>query len=88
MAFVNHGEFEAMKMPIDHRAPCCDKDQFCAKTTVSTSTICEILLLSIVVVTRRMRKMALSLPHTFMFSCLPCGFWALNYMSLADHKVT
>ena len=26
--FVDHGEFEAMKMPIGRRAPGCDKDQF------------------------------------------------------------
>ena len=44
----------------------------------STSNICEISLLIIVVITR-MRKMALSIPHTFAFSCL----WPL--MSLADH---
>ena len=59
MAFADHGEFEAMKTPIDRRTPRCDKDQFRAKMTVSTSTVCEILLLNIVVVTR-MRKMALS----------------------------
>ena len=34
--FIDQGEFEAMKMPIGHRAPRCDKDQFCAKMTVST----------------------------------------------------
>ena len=58
MAFVDHGEFEAMKALVGYRAPRCVKDQFCAKMTVSTSTVCEILLLNIVVVTRRMRKMA------------------------------
>ena len=30
MAFVDHGEFEAMKTPIGRRAPRCDKDQICA----------------------------------------------------------
>ena len=59
MAFVDHGEFEAMKTPIDHRTPHCDEDQFHAKMMVSTSTVCEIPLLNIVVV-MRMRKMALS----------------------------
>ena len=73
MAFVDHGEFEAMKTLVGYRAPHCVKDQFCAKMTVSTSTICE-MLLNIVVVTRRMRKMAT--PH-FAFSCLLCGFWPL-----------
>ena len=33
MAFVDQGEFEAMKTPIGHRAPHCDKDQFHAKMT-------------------------------------------------------
>ena len=75
MAFVDHGEFEATKTPIGRRAPRCDKDQFHAKMTVSTSIICEITLLNIVVVTRR--KMALSLLHTFAFSCLLRGFWPL-----------
>ena len=60
MAFINHCEFDTTKMLIGRRAPGCDKDQFRAKMMLSTSTICEILLLSIVVVTRRMRKMALS----------------------------
>ena len=60
MAFVDQGEFEAMKTPIGRRALRCDKDQFRAKITVSTSTVCEILLLNIVIITRRMRKMALS----------------------------
>ena len=83
MAFVDHGEFEATKTPIGRRAPHCDKDQFRAKMTVSTSTVCEILLLNIVVVTS---KMALSGPHTFAFSCLPRGFWPL--ICLADHKLT
>ena len=77
MAFVDHGEFEAMKTAIVRRTPRRDKDQLRAKMTVSTSTVCKILLLNIVVVTR-MTKMALSLPHTytFGFSCLPRGFWA------------
>ena len=56
MAFVDHGEFEAMNMPIGHRTLRCDKDHFLAKMMVSTSTVCERLLLSIVVITR-MRKM-------------------------------
>ena len=58
-AATDHGEFEAMKTPIDHRTLRCDEDQFHAKMMVSTSTVCEIPLLNIVVVTR-MRKMALS----------------------------
>ena len=57
MAFVDQCEFEATKTPIGRRAPRCDKDQFRAKMTVSTSTVCEISLLNIVVVTS---KIALS----------------------------
>ena len=45
MAFIDRREFEAMKMPIDRRNPRCDKDEFRAKMTVSTYTVCEISLL-------------------------------------------
>ena len=38
-------KFEAMKTLIGRRAPRCDKDQFRAKMTVSTQTVCEISLL-------------------------------------------
>ena len=41
-------------------------------------TALAFLVTNIAVVTRkkeRMQKMALSLPHTFAFSCLPRGFW-------------
>ena len=51
MAFVDHSEFEAMKTAIGRRDLLRDKDQFRAKMTVSTSTVCEISLLKIVVVT-------------------------------------
>ena len=71
MGFIDQSEFEAMKTLSVHRAPCCDKNQFCAKMTVSTSIVCEISLLNIVVVRRkkerkkegkkeRIRKIALS----------------------------
>ena len=53
MAFIGQSEFEAIKTRNGRRAPCCDKDQFCAKMTVSTSTVCDISLLNIVVVTRK-----------------------------------
>ena len=76
MAFVDHGEFEAMKMPIGHRAPHCDRGQFRAKIVVSTSTVCKISL-NFVVITRNMRKIALLLPHTFAFRCLLHGSWPL-----------
>ena len=47
MAFIGQSEFEAMKTPNGRRAPRCDKDQFRAKMTVSTSIVCEISLLNI-----------------------------------------
>ena len=31
MAFIDQGEFEAVKTLSGRRAPCCDKDQFRAK---------------------------------------------------------
>ena len=60
MAFIDQDEVEAMKTLSDRRALRCDKDQFRAKMTMSTSTVCEISLLDIVVLTRRIRKMVLS----------------------------
>ena len=36
MAFIDQGEFEAMKTLSGRRAPRCEKDQFRAKMTVST----------------------------------------------------
>ena len=42
MAFIDQGEFEVMKTLSSRRAPRCD--QFCAKMTVSTSTVCDISL--------------------------------------------
>ena len=53
MAFIGQSEFKAMKTPNGRRALHCDKDQFRAKMTVSTSIVCEISLLTIVVVTRK-----------------------------------
>ena len=44
MAFVDQGEFEAMKTLSGRRAPRCDKHQFRAKITVSASTVFELLL--------------------------------------------
>ena len=36
MAFVDQGEFEAMKTLSGWEAACCDEHQFCAKIKVST----------------------------------------------------
>ena len=56
MAFVDQGEFEAMKTLSGRRAPRCDKHQFRTKMTVSTLTVCEISLLNVVVVTRNKER--------------------------------
>ena len=42
MAFIDQGEFEALKMLSGRRALHCDKQQFHAKMMVSTQTIFEI----------------------------------------------
>ena len=86
MAFIDQGQFEAMKTLSGCRAPRCDKHQLRAKMTVSTQNF----LRDIVVEhnglnnkkDRRMRKMALWLPHTFAFSCLPRSFWPLIWVLL------
>ena len=77
MAFTDQGEFEAMKTLSGRRAPCCDKNQFRAKMTVSTETVCKISLLSILVITRRNEKNG-TFDRTLAFSCLPRGFWPLT----------
>ena len=48
MAFIDLGEFEAMKTLSGRRAPRYDKHQFRAKMTVSTQTVFQILLLIMV----------------------------------------
>ena len=56
MAFIDQGEFEAMKMLSGRRAPHCDKHQFRAKMTVSTQNVFEISLLNMVVLTRKKER--------------------------------
>ena len=47
-----------------------------AKTTVSTRTSLELVLLNKEERKQeRITKMTLSISHTFAFSCLPCAFW-------------
>ena len=74
-------KFEAMKTLSGCKAVYCDKHQFCAEPFSSYHRLTSGLNKE-----ERIRKMALLLPHTFAFSCLPRGFWAT--MSLADHKST
>ena len=54
--FTGQGELVAMKTLSSHKAPRCDKDQFCDKMTVSTSTVFEISLLNFVVLTRKKER--------------------------------
>ena len=49
MAFINQGEFEAMKTLSGRRVPRHDKHQLRADITVNTQTVFEISLLNIVV---------------------------------------
>ena len=45
MAFIDQGEFEAMKMLYGHTALYCDKHHFAAKNTVRTLAVFKIPLL-------------------------------------------
>ena len=69
--FIDQGKLEAMKRLSGRRAPRCGRHQFRAKITVST---CNVFKLSLFERNEEDLKMALSLPHTFAFSCLPRGF--------------
>ena len=75
MAFIDQGEFEAMKTLSGRRAPHCDKDQFHAKMTEYLNRFRDIVVEHRGLNKReRIRKMALLLPYTFAFICLPRGF--------------
>ena len=78
MAFTDQGEFEATETLSGHRALCCDKHQLHDKMTVSIQTI---LLLNIVVLTRKNTKMAL-LFWVWLSSARLLG----NNLCLANHK--
>ena len=56
MAFIDQGEFEAMKTLSGRIAPRCDKHQFRAKMTVSTQTVFEMSLLNLLVLTRKKER--------------------------------
>ena len=81
MAFIDQGEFEAMKSLSGWEAACSDEHQFRGKIKVSTLAVFKLSSFDKWSEQRkkerkkeRRRKMALSLPHTFAFSCLPRGF--------------
>ena len=75
-SFFDHGKFEAMKTVSSWEATYCDEDQFHAKIKVSAG---ELLLFETHEERseQRIRKLTLLLLHTFAFSCLLHGFWAL-----------
>ena len=56
MAFVDQGEFEAMKTLSGWEAAHCDEHQFRAKIKVSAWTVFELSLFEQVVVTKKERK--------------------------------
>ena len=59
------------------------KGQFHGKMTVGTWIVFKILLLNVVVLTRKETKNVTLQPHTLAFTCLPRGFWALIIAFLA-----
>ena len=67
MAFIDQGEFEAMKTLSGWEAAHSDEHQLyrCLTSGLNKERI------------RKNTKMALLLSHTFVFSCLPRGFWPL-----------
>ena len=78
MAFIDQGEFEAMKSLSGWEAARSDEHQFRAKIKVSTLAVFELSLLAKwSEQSKKTRKMALLLSHTFAFSCLSRGFWPL-----------
>ena len=74
MSFLGWGEFVAMKMLSSWEATR-DEHQFRAKIKVSAGAVLELSFFEKHEKwsEQRIRKLALSLPHTFAFSCLPHG---------------
>ena len=72
MAFIDQSEFEAMKMLSASEAVRCDEHRFHAKIKVSTFKLSLFDKWS--EQRRKNTKMALLLPHIFVFSCLLHGF--------------
>ena len=78
MAFIDQGEFEAMKSLSGWEAARSDEHQFRAKIKVSTLAVFELSLLDKWSEQRKNNKTTKNLlSHTFAFSCLPRGFWPL-----------
>ena len=71
-AFVDQGEFEAMKTLSGWEAARYDEYQFRAKIKLTASVVFELSLFD--KCSEQRREMALLLPHTFAFSCLLRSF--------------
>ena len=85
MASIDQGEFEAMKTLSGWEAARSDEYPFRAKIKVSTWTVFELSLFDKVVWTKKERKNNKNgtlVPHTFLFNCLPRGFWPLIWVLL------
>ena len=65
-SFIDQGNFEALS---GRRALRCGKHQFRAKITAYSNCFRVIIVEQSGI--NKERKMTLSLPHTFVFSCLP-----------------
>ena len=68
MAFIDQDEFEAMKTLSGWEAAHCDEHPFRTKIKERFSKERK---------KERITKMAFLVPHTFLFNCLPRGFWPL-----------
>ena len=88
MAFIDQGEFEAMKMLSGWEAARSDEHQFHAKINVSTLAVFQLSLLDTWSEQRVIKKTqngTFAIPH---FCVELSSAWLLaTYMSVADHKV-
>ena len=83
IAFIDQGDFEAMKSLSDWEAAPCDDNQFHTKIKMSTWAVFELCYRRLTSGLNKERKMALLLPHTLRLAVFRVAF---VYMSLADHK--
>ena len=90
MAFIDQGEFEAMKTLNGWEAACSDKHQFSAKIKVSTLAVFELLLLDKWSEQRKNKKEDEKW-HFCYRTLLRLAVFRVDfatYMSVADHKST
>ena len=75
--FFDHSKFEAIKSLSGWEAAHSDEDQFVPKWRWVAEPFSRYRRLTSGLSNKRIQKMALLLPHTFVFSYLPHGFWHL-----------